>query len=224
MALILNIDTALENASICLSLRESSLEVINHGSQENHASWLLEAIKTLLQRQKYTLSELSAIAVTAGPGSYTGLRIAMSTAKGMCYALKIPLLNIDTLDMMVWAAKDEQTDLLCPMIDARRMEVFTALYDRSLQKIWGPTNQILETDSFSGFLKEKRICFFGSGAIKWIELVRNQNAEFKNIEVTAKHMINLSYTKYMKRDFANLAYATPDYGKEFYTRPPKQSI
>ena len=223
MALILNIDTALENASICLSRGETSLEVINHSTQENHASWLLEAIKTLLHRQKYNLSELSAIAVTAGPGSYTGLRIAMSTAKGMCYALKIPLLNINTLDMMVWAAKNEQTDLFCPMIDARRMEVFTALYDQSLQKVWGPTNLILDPDSFSEYLKEKRICFFGSGSLKWSVLLQNDNAEFKHIAVTAKHMIKLSYTKYSQRNFANLAYATPEYGKEFYT-PPKQSI
>ncbi len=224
MALILNIDTALENGSICLSRGEAPLEVVNNSSQKNHASWLLEAVQTLLQRQNCQPGELSAVAVTAGPGSYTGLRIAMSSAKGMCYALKKPLININTLDMMVWAAKDEEKDLLCPMIDARRMEVFTALYEPDLKKIWGPRNLILDADSFSDFLAENRICFFGNGSIKWSSLVHNTNAVFKSIEVTAEHMVKLSYAKYLEGNFANLAYAEPDYGKEFYTRPSKQSI
>src|SRR6266513_982784 len=130
MSLLLNIDTAIETASICLSKDGNVLHLSINENQKDHAAWLTVAIQEMMQNSGYQLNQLNAIAVTIGPGSYTGLRVGLSTAKGLCYVLKIPLLTIGTLEMMAFAAKQNPVDLLCPMIDARRMEVFTAVYDK----------------------------------------------------------------------------------------------
>src|ERR1700758_4691343 len=130
MALILNIDTATAKASICLALDGKTLALAENWTQNEHAAWLHSAIEQMMQQTGYRLRDLQAVAVTAGPGSYTGLRVGMAAAKGFCFALDIPLIAEDTLRTMAFAAKEQLpgTDLLCPMIDARRMEVFTAVY------------------------------------------------------------------------------------------------
>src|SRR5689334_17760726 len=127
MSLVLNIDTAVETASICLSEDRKILQVSINENQKDHAAWLSVAIQNMMINAGYRLNQLHAIGITIGPGSYTGLRVGLSAAKGLCYALNIPLITIGTLEMMAFAAKDEPADLLCPLIDARRMEVFTAL-------------------------------------------------------------------------------------------------
>src|SRR6476620_11326857 len=169
MALILNIDTALDNAYISLAENEKSLGYAFNETTKDHAAWLQPAIYKLMRESGCRIEDLSAIGVCSGPGSYTGLRIGLSTAKGLCFALKIPLITINTLETMAFSAiKDIEThdpDLLsqnlfiCPLIDARRMEVFAAVYDSSLTPIYEPHARILDALAFDGLLGRQKILF-----------------------------------------------------------------
>jgi tRNA threonylcarbamoyladenosine biosynthesis protein TsaB len=220
---ILNIDTAVVSASLCLAKDDQVLKLKVNPSQKDHASWLHVAIKDMMEEAGLSLKELDAIAVSSGPGSYTGLRVSMATAKGLCYALQKPLITVSTLKMMAVAAIDASTDLLCPMIDARRMEVFTAIYDHSLVEILSPVNIILENESFKELLHTSSILFFGNGSEKLKPLVSHPNAQFQNLEANAEHMTGLSFSQFEKKEFADLAYAEPYYGKAFYTTFVKPS-
>ena len=217
MNYILNIDTAVQTASVCLAVDGENIGLVTNPSQKDHAAWLHIAIKKLLDEKNVSLQQLNAIAVSMGPGSYTGLRVGMSTAKGLCYALHIPLITISTLQMMAVAALNEPTDFICPMIDARRMEVFTAVYDKQLAEVTAPFNCILDENSFQNLLQKNTITFFGNGSTKFQNLVQHPNAQFKNIEATAAQLSALSYQYFTKQQFADLAYSEPFYGKEFYT-------
>ncbi|HJW16906.1 MAG TPA: tRNA (adenosine(37)-N6)-threonylcarbamoyltransferase complex dimerization subunit type 1 TsaB [Flavisolibacter sp.] len=223
MSYILNIDTAVVSASICLAKDDEVLKLNINPSQKDHASWLHVAIKEMMEEAGISLQELDAIAVSSGPGSYTGLRVSMATAKGLCYALQKPLITVGTLKMMAVAAMDTTTELLCPMIDARRMEVFTAVYDHSLSEILSPVNIILEKESFKNLLEKHSILFFGNGSDKFKALISHPNASFKSLEATAQHMTGLSYSQFKNKDFADLAYTEPYYGKAFYTTFVKAS-
>lgn len=163
------------------------------------------------------MKDINAVAVSNGPGSYTGLRIGLSAAKGLCYALQIPLITIGTLQMMAQAAKNSEANLFCPMIDARRMEVFTALYDSEGNEVMKPAALILDENSFAEELKESRILFFGNGAGKFKDICSNSNAIFKDIEAEASHLAKISQQKFTAGDFAALAYSEPYYVKEFFT-------
>lgn len=216
MSYILNIDTAVTTASVCLARDDQPLFVQENFFQKDHASWLHTAIKNLLAEAGVSIEQLSAIAISAGPGSYTGLRVGMSAAKGLCYALNKPLIAINTLQMMAAAARNGGKELLCPMIDARRMEVFTAVYDQSLTEILSPVNLIIDQHSFSDVLNQHSVIFFGNGSDKFKKISQNVNASFKNIEASAKHMTALSFSHFQKKNFSNLAYSEPFYGKDFH--------
>jgi tRNA threonylcarbamoyladenosine biosynthesis protein TsaB len=217
VSIILNIDTAVQTSSISLAENEKPIAIKANPSQKDSASWLHVAIDELLHEHDLVLQQLDAIAVSEGPGSYTGLRVGMATAKGLCYVSQRPLITINTLQMMAVAAQNEPTDLLCPMIDARRMEVFTAIFDHQLNYFLLPSNLILNENSFSEVLKDNTISFFGNGSIKFQPIVRHPNAIFKSFEISALLMIPLSNQKFIKQDFADLAYSQPFYGKEFYS-------
>lgn len=219
MSIILNIDTAVETSSVCLAKNDKALGVKINPSQKDSAAWLHVAIKSLMEEQNLALHQLDAIAVSEGPGSYTGLRVGMSTAKGLCYVTQKPLIAINTLQMMAVAAQDEPADLLCPMIDARRMEVFTAIFDHQLNYILPTTNLILNENSFYDLLKDHTISFFGNGSPKFRQLTNHPNAIFKTLEISALLMISLSNGKFIKQNFANLAYSQPFYGKNFHSSP-----
>lgn len=216
MSLILNIDTAVNGASLCLSEGTKILGSKETGEQKETASWLQPAIQQLCAEQDISLSHLSAIAISAGPGSYTGLRVGMASAKGLCFVLNIPLITINTLQMMAAASMPTES-WLCPMIDARRMEVFTAIYDNDLQVVHPPLNLILTPQSFHEQLQSHRILFFGNGSEKFRNLIHHPNAEFETVQATANHLPALSYPAFKKGQFANLAYSQPFYGKEFYS-------
>ena len=222
MSFILNIDTAIESASICLANNGLYIAEAKNLVRNDSASWLHQAIQTLLESRNFQLSQLKAIAVSSGPGSYTGLRVGMATAKGLCYVLNIPLINISTLQMMLESAIDEETDLYCPMIDARRMEVFTAVYDKKGNEVISPHNKILDDKSFSNLLKDQSITFFGNGSAKLGAIIKSENAIFKQVESTAAHMAKLSFKHFANHSFANLAYCEPYYGKEFYAPTAKK--
>jgi tRNA threonylcarbamoyladenosine biosynthesis protein TsaB len=217
MALILNIDTAIDVASLCLAKDAEVLSIAKNERQKDHAMWVHVAIKEILEKNNLDITTVDAIAVTGGPGSYTGLRIGMATAKGICYALNKPLITLNTLLVMTNAAKKESGDLLCPMIDARRMDVFTALYSKDLQTIKEPAAITLNEKSFDEELVNHSICFFGNGSDKFRSIIKNEKAFFSIINMDASHMVTLSENKFRQKEFADLAYAEPLYLKEFYT-------
>jgi tRNA threonylcarbamoyladenosine biosynthesis protein TsaB len=217
MSLILNIDTALDQASVCLAKDGIALGMSTNEIPKSHASWLQAGIVELLKKCGYTLRELSAVSVSIGPGSYTGLRIGLASAKGFCYALKIPLIVIGTLEMTAFAVKNEGTGLICPMIDARRMEVFTALYDKELVELVPPGVMILEKSSFSELLSVNKILFCGNGSKKLQSLISDNNALFSDRNGNASHMAPLSQKRFHQKEFAQLASTEPLYIKEFYS-------
>ena len=217
MALILNIDTAIDTASVCLAKDAEVLSIDKNEKQKDHAAWLHLAIKEIFEKSSLELKMIDATAVTGGPGSYTGLRIGMTTVKGICYALAKPMIILNTLQVMGNAAKNENADLLCPMIDARRMEVFTAMYSKDLQTIKEPAAITLNEKSFDEELANHSICFFGNGSDKFRSIKKNENAFFSSINTDASHLVSLSEDKFRQKEFAELAYAEPLYLKEFYT-------
>lgn len=226
MPLLLNIDTATELASVCLSDNNTVLASATSEEQKNHASFIQPAIERLMKQCGYALTQLDAIAVTAGPGSYTGLRVGLSTAKGLCYALNKPLIMIGTLDVMAFAAQQafpqtEQNGLpvvFCPMIDARRMEVFAAVYDARLHVLQEPAAVILDEKSFNYFITNHFVVFSGAGCKKFQPLVHNPNSVFLlEVSHNASHLSSLSYRAFEQGMFADLAYSEPFYLKEFFS-------
>lgn len=217
MTYILHIHTALEEAFVSLSVNGTLLAEKTNPSQKEHAAFLQPAIKSLLAEQDISFARLSAVSVIIGPGSYTGLRVGMSGAKGLCFALSIPLITFNTLEWMAAAAADQEAELICPMIDARRNEVFTALYQRDGQVFMQPTSMILEPASFSRWLNNRRILFFGNGALKFAAMTINPNALFYPVSIPAGLIARLAWEKFNRSDFADLAYTEPFYGKDFYS-------
>lgn len=226
MALILHIDTAVQSASVCLGRDGIAGQTAISQTDRDAAGWLHPAIQRLLQQSGTEISQLEAVAVSAGPGSYTGLRVGMATAKGLCYALDIPLIAVNTLRMMAAAAAKVCTavDLLCPMIDARRMEVFTALYKPSLEEFSPTESLILAADSFTPILQHHRIAFFGNGSEKFQSLARHSNASFAAVTAGAADAVTSAADDFAKGRFADLAYAEPFYGKSFHSTLPKKDL
>lgn len=216
MALILNIDTSAENASISLSEQQHCLCLLSNTGQKEHAAWLHVAIRQALVYAGKKIEHLDAVALTAGPGSYTGLRIGMAAAKGLCYALNIPVIAISTLEAMASVGTRADTGYICPMIDARRMEVFTALYNHELHPLIPPCAMILNKDSFAGHLQDDKIFFYGSGSHKFRTIIHHENAVFTEIPFNAEKLIPLSYKLFINKQFASLAYLEPLYLKEYY--------
>lgn len=220
MALILNIDASTETASICLCRNGEQLLISKNGEQKNHAAWLHVAVDEMIKASGYKMKDLGAIAVTEGPGSYTGLRVGMAAAKGFCYALQLPLIMENTLKMMAFAASQQIADpsvLLCPMIDARRMEVFAALYKTGMEEMMPSSAILLDENSFAAQLQSKKIFFFGSGSAKWEKISRSSNAQTGKIEYDAYHLGILSYQKFIQQQFTDIAYSQPVYIKEFHS-------
>jgi tRNA threonylcarbamoyladenosine biosynthesis protein TsaB len=224
MNLILNIDTSLETSTVCLSDADRVLKMTASEDQKEHASWIHKAIEGLFMDTATTPGDLSAVGVSIGPGSYTGLRVGLATAKGFCYALNIPLICNNTLEMMTVAVLKEDADLFCPLIDARRMEVFTAVYNKEMIELQSPSAKIIDENSFQDLLSENRILFFGNGVAKVQQLVKNPNAKWGVHWGNSSHLSVLTYQKFLQKKFSDLAYTEPLYVKEFYSPPPKTSV
>lgn len=219
MTYILNIETATHICSISLSKDGKTIDLVESFEDKTHAELLTVFIEKILIRNKISTSDLSAIAVSEGPGSYTGLRIGVSVAKGLCYGLKIPLISIPTLLAMAKGAKEtlKENALLCPMIDARRMEVYTSIYDQKLNTVEDIHAKIINTDSFSDILDKQKVLFFGTGSEKCKSNIQHKNALFlDNSFISAKHMSSLSFNKFQNQDFEDVAYFEPFYLKEFH--------
>lgn len=217
MAIILNIDTAVESASVCLAKDTQPVQFTINNNQRDHSSWLHSSIQKIISDTGLTTKDIEAIAVTIGPGSYTGLRVGLSAAKGLCYALNIPLIAINTLEIIATGVKEDQADMICPLIDARRMEVFMAVYDKQMQEIIKPCAMIIEPGSFDSLLESGKIVFAGNGSKKLQKIIVHSNAIFNNFIATSVDMVILSAKKYVEKNFANLSYVEPFYIKEFYS-------
>lgn len=226
---ILNIDTATEEGGVCITVDGNTVAIDVSNEQKDHAGWVQPAIQKVLREAGYKIKNIHAVAVTSGPGSYTGLRVGMATAKGICYALQIPLITINTLKVMAYAVvqqQDAQTlagpALYCPMIDARRMEVFTAIYDSRLVEIIQPTACVLDDSTFKEALNKTAIFFFGNGSAKWKHLCKNNNARFIESKISlVSYLGKMATSLYFEGKFSDLAYENPVYLKEFYSYTKK---
>ena len=228
MALILNIETATKVCSVALAKEGKTIGVKEAlGVQYIHSEKLTVFIEELIAESAYSLQDLDAVCVSKGPGSYTGLRIGVSSAKGLCYALKIPLLAVDSLTVLgarfVQLSAVKQNVILYPMIDARRMEVFTQKMQADLQVITPIEAKIIDENSFAEY--SEPVYLFGDGANKLAETFKQPNIKvLGGIETSARGMEAISYQKYLDKDFEDVAYFEPYYLKEFIAIPSKKKL
>jgi len=219
---ILCIETATTACSVCLTADEKIIAQREINSGYTHAENLHVFIEEVLQEARILFSQLHAVAVSKGPGSYTGLRIGVSTAKGLCYVLNIPLISVDTLQSMAFGvATTVSGDVLyCPMLDARRMEVYCAVYNKNLELVLPVNAMILNENSVSVFTFEKPVYFFGDGAGKVKDLLQQIKGAcvLDNIFPSARNMATLAGAKFRQKQFENTALFEPFYLKEFFTR------
>lgn len=219
MSLILHLETATTVCSVALSQAGKMLALKEENKGFTHAEHLTLFIEEVMKMAGKNFNELNAVAVSKGPGSYTGLRIGVATAKGLCYGLNIPLLAINTLTSLMYGAqrKHSKDFHFCPMLDARRMEVYSAIYKHE-NIIHDTVAIILNENSFSALLDQQEVLFFGDGAQKFKEICKHKQAIFDlTIEPSAAHMIDFIHKKFISKDFENLAYFEPYYLKEFYS-------
>lgn len=225
MALILSIDTALEEATVCLAEGNMVLAMKKNDRQHDHAAWIHQSVADLFRETGRLVNLLDAVAVTAGPGSYTGLRVGMATAKGICYAMNIPLITESALRLLAERVKREVAIrsvhqfpvLICPMIDARRMEVFTCLFDLDLKEHMEAQAVILDEGSLRSELENHIIIFCGNGSKKWQNLCMHKHAVFVDAAHDAGDLALAAAEKYIQGTFSDLAYAEPAYLKTFFT-------
>lgn len=229
MSLILCIETATSVCSVSLSKNGEVIATREINEQKAHASEITVFVDDVLKESNASIKDLDAVAVSKGPGSYTGLRIGVSAAKGICYGLEIPLISVDTLYSMALGflefnnnfIKKLATDniLLCPMIDAMRMEVYNQLVDLKRQTIRETQAEIIEDNSFLEYLKNYKIIIFGSGADKCKETITNENAIFiTSFQNSAKYLAKIANEKFQTQQFENTAYFEPFYLKDFVAK------
>ena len=230
MATILHIESSTLTCSVavsengnCIALKES------HDDTYAHSEKLVTYIDEALKKAGKSPAQLDAVCVAKGPGSYTGLRIGVSAAKGLCYALQIPLLSIGSLRSMASWCKENyvdslySADSLCPMIDARRMEVYTSLFDSDLNELKLVSADIIESSSFSKELEGRKVAFFGDGANKCKEIINHPNAFFMDeFKPSARGMISSAEQKLAKNEVEDVAYFEPYYLKDFVAGKPKK--
>lgn len=235
MALILHIETATNVCSVAISKEGIKIAIAETNEPKSHAGVLNGFIQQVIQESKFGFSDLNAISVSKGPGSYTGLRIGIAAAKGLCYALNKPLIAVNTLQAMTssllkspiaTSILNKSEVLFSPLIDARRMEVYSAIFNSELHFIAGTKAEIISEDSFSTLLKNKKIIFFGDGVKKCIPVLNaNPNIVFiEEFYTSAEGLISLAEIAYTAKKFEDLAYFEPFYLKDFVTTTPTVKI
>jgi tRNA threonylcarbamoyladenosine biosynthesis protein TsaB len=229
MPVILNIETSTNVCSTALTAEGQILSHFEDFSGQNHAALLSDFIKGCMDHLEDHELQLQAVAVSLGPGSYTGLRIGLSEAKGLAYALNIPLIGVDTLQLLtsrvMFSVLDIDPDtIFVPMIDARRMEVYTAAHDFAFTELMKPAPLILDENSYADILATGRpVLFFGNGSDKAKEVIKAPNATFvADVVPVAVDMIALAELKHSRREFLDLAYSVPTYLKDFQATKPKK--
>jgi tRNA threonylcarbamoyladenosine biosynthesis protein TsaB len=228
MATILQIETATQVCSAALSVNGKTIALKEQSDRNIHAGSLTLFIEEVMRSAGLSYSGLDAVAVSKGPGSYTGLRIGVSTAKGLCFAIDRPLIGVDTLQMMAWGflhGNENYKGLVCPMIDARRMEVFTALYDTRLAEVLPVSAKIIDAQSYEEELADQQITFIGDGAMKCNETILSVNAAFSGLNFnSAVNMSSLAFEAFNKQDFEDVAYFEPYYLKDFVITQAKKKV
>jgi tRNA threonylcarbamoyladenosine biosynthesis protein TsaB len=232
MSKILCIDTATDICSVALLENGKVLDSLDSESERSHAKVLAVNIQSILKANSTEVSELDAIAISMGPGSYTGLRIGVSTVKGLCYGANKPMIAISTLESMCYGLEllnlpniKNKDYYLCPMLDARRMEVYTALFDSEYKTVIEIQALIIDENSLYQFLDKKPVMFFGNGADKLISVIKHPNAHFiQGFSNKAQFMGKLAHEKYQTKNFEDVAYFEPFYLKDFIATVPKKKI
>ena len=221
----LSIDTSTTVCSVAVHQSGNLIHFTQHKADKSHSELLMFLINEVCRLSQISLQDLSAIIIGKGPGSYTGLRIASATAKGLCFALEIPLVAIDSLDSLAYNCR-YFNGLICPMIDARRMEVFTALYEGiSFKKIDSTRSEVIDSNFLNSYLVDQKILFIGDGSNKCQSVIDNPNAIFSdNVVPNAEQVGYLGYQKLLNQEFEDLAYFVPSYSKEFYTSAGKSIV
>ena len=216
MATILCLETATTNCSVGVAKDGKILSLKEDNSKNySHAEKLHLFINEALADAGITKDELDAIAVSKGPGSYTGLRIGVSAAKGLCFSLDIPLISIQTLDLLAFKLKKED-GMIISMLDARRMEVYSAVFDSDLNQVRATEAQVLDENSFQQYLEKSKVHFIGNGVAKFEDICNHSNAVFHKQEFpSAKEMAELAEFKHQKSDTEDVAYFEPYYLKDF---------
>ena len=230
MATIINIDTSTEVCSVSLSKDGNLIGIKENKDGLKHAQLVTLYIQDLLKEANIEIKNLDAIAVSKGPGSYTGLRIGVSTAKGICYGAQLPLIAIETLQTLTEGAINSieqpiKDAWFCPMIDARRMEVYNAFYNINNNKTVEIAATIIDDESFKDILDERTVYFFGNGSEKCKETIKHPNAIFiDNISNSALNMITLAHKAFNNQSFEDIAYFEPFYLKDFVATTPKKKM
>ncbi len=227
MACIMNIDSSTKVCSVALAENGKLLFDKEDRTSAQHAALLGVFVAEAMDYVRKNGLRLDAVAVSSGPGSYTGLRIGVSEAKGLCYGLDIPLIAIPTLEIMANEVirSDYKADFYCPMIDARRMEVYTAVYNKNLQVLSGVSAEIIDEKAYTNYLSEGKILFFGDGAAKCKPVIQSDNAIFlDDIVPLASSMVYLSEMAFDQAIFEDLAYFEPFYLKEFVATVAKNKV
>ncbi|MFY0653637.1 MAG: tRNA (adenosine(37)-N6)-threonylcarbamoyltransferase complex dimerization subunit type 1 TsaB [Cyclobacteriaceae bacterium] len=227
MSTILSIDTATSAGSVAIHKSGELVGLQQYNLEKSHSSLTHVLIEQLLENTGVSNGDLGAIAISAGPGSYTGLRIGVSTAKGLCYALDIPLIAVNTLEAMAQQIANTNTSkaVFCPMIDARRLEVYCSIFGSNMKPIEETEAVIVDESSFSTHLEKGEVIFFGDGSDKCEPILKHSNARFvKGVIPSANEVGQLAYKKYQNKEFENLAYYEPFYLKEFRIIKSKKKL
>ena len=230
MSCILSIETSTDVCSVAVSQDGTCIFEKEDSSGPNHAVKLGVFVDEALSFIDSHLIPLDAVAVSCGPGSYTGLRIGVSMAKGICYGRSVKLLSVPTLHLLCVPVLlreqiQEENALLCPMLDARRMEVYAQLFDRALNEVRPIQADVVDADTYKSYLDERPVYFFGNGAEKCLETINHPNAHLiKGVEPLAKNMFPLAEKRMMNEQFEDVAYFVPFYLKDFVAKSPKKLL
>lgn len=226
MALILALETSTSCGSVALIQDDKLIGYQYYHLDKSHSSLLHPMVEQLMKNCQRSLKDLDAVAIAEGPGSYTGLRIGTSAAKGFCYSLDISLIAVNTLEAMALQVYNmgNAFDLYCPMIDARRMEVYTLTINSEYQMVQATEPMILDETSFEEALKDDKVAFFGDGAFKFKDLTASKKAVFiDDVYPSAKEVALLAYKKFEQQQFENVVSFEPFYLKEFRIIPSKKN-
>ena len=227
MAVILSLETSTDVCSVALHDRNRLLASEEVHEPQSHGSQLGPMVDRVVRSAFLKLKDIRAVAISHGPGSYTGLRIGTSTAKGLCYALEIPLISVGTLELLAFQASPLNTSgsLLCPMLDARRMEVYCLISDPALNLVEPVSAKVIDQNSFSELLEHNRVLFFGNGAEKCKQVITHPNAAFLDgIFPSASALGVIAAGKFQRKEFEDLVHFQPFYLKEFVAKKSGTSI
>ncbi|MBO0342621.1 tRNA (adenosine(37)-N6)-threonylcarbamoyltransferase complex dimerization subunit type 1 TsaB [Flagellimonas profundi] len=224
MAIILNLETATTNCSVSIS-NDDKVVVLqeNNAANYSHSEQLHVFIKEALKEASLSFSDLDAVAISKGPGSYTGLRIGVSAAKGLCFSLDLPLISIPTLQSMAHQVQLEPGEMVIPVLDARRMEVYSCVYDNNYQEIRETRAEVINEASFADYVSGKKVYVLGSGAEKCRGALQHPNFVFNDSVVpSSKQMASIAFEKFKSNQFEDVAYFEPYYLKDFVLQQKKK--